>query len=71
MKEFWHTTILKKVGAPAKQTISQEAITDKSVDKIMLDLALHFNSSHRIVANLTRLHIQAGPIPDPKLEPHS
>ena len=71
MKEFWHTTILKKVGAPAKHKISQEAITDKSVDKIMCDLALHFNRSDRVVALLTRLHVQASPKPNPKLEPYS
>ena len=29
IKEFWHTTILKKVGAPAKQKILQEAIGQK------------------------------------------
>ena len=50
--EVWHTNI--------KQKISQEAISDKSVDKIMRDLALHFDCSHKIVANLTRLHVKAG-----------
>ena len=71
MKEFWNTTILKKVGAPAKHKISQEAISDKNVDKIMRDLALHFDCSHKIVANLTRLHVKAGHIPEPNQEPYS
>ena len=71
MKEFWHTTILKKVRAPSKQNILQEAISDKSVDKIMRDLALHFDCSHKIVANLTRLHVKAGHIPEPNQEPYT
>jgi hypothetical protein len=71
LKEFWHTTILKRVGAPAMQKITQEAISDKSVDKIMRDLNRHFNRSDVVISLLTNLHTQAGPIPDPKLEPYS
>ena len=37
----------------------------------MRDLALHFDCSHKIVANLTRLHVKAGQIPDPNQEPYS
>ena len=37
----------------------------------MRDLALHFDSSHKIVANFIRLHVKAGHIPEPNQEPHS
>ena len=70
-KEFWHASVIKKIGAPAKNKISQEAISDKCVDKIMRDLALHFISSHQIVANFIRLHVKAGQILDSNYEPYS
>jgi hypothetical protein len=65
LKEFWHTTILKRVGPPAVHKITHEAISDKSVVKIMDDLDRHYNRSDVVITLLTDLHAQAGPIPEP------
>ena len=71
LREFWHTSILKRVGPPAVHKITHEAISEKSVSKIMDDLALHYGRSDVVISLLTDLHERAGPIPDPQLEPRS
>jgi len=71
LREFWHTTILKRVGPPAVHKITHEAISEKSVSKIMDDLELHYGRSDVVISLLTDLHERAGPIPDPQLEPRS
>ena len=53
-KDFWHLTLLKKVGAPAKTKISQEAILEQSADMILRDLAAFYNGSFGIVKHFFR-----------------
>jgi hypothetical protein len=64
-KDSWLGLLIKKIIEPARRKISQEAISSKKVDRVLSDLERHYNKTLVITAAITRVHLQAGEIPDP------